>query len=223
MSNFYSNKLYVKRYLKILINFKKDFPKKFLIQNTGLFIGDKAFYKILKNFEILKEVKNVKGEIIEFGVWNGNNLITMKKILDYLNINKTVIGYDNFNGMPKSDHGNRFIGNKKLIKFIIGFFKLKRINILEDDIMNLKNNLKKIPKLSLIYIDCDLYNTTKIILDLLTKKLSKGGLVVFDEANLGQGEEGKAAQEFFKKNKRKFKEIILKKFYQPDYILKKIN
>ena len=28
---------------------------------------------------------------------------------------------------------------------------------------------------------------------------------------------------WLKKNKRKFKEIILKKFYQPDYILKKIN
>ena len=56
MSNFYSNKLYAKRYLKILINFKKDFSKRFLIQNTGLFIGDKAFYKILKIINFLFEI-----------------------------------------------------------------------------------------------------------------------------------------------------------------------
>ena len=29
--------------------------------------------------------------------------------------------------------------------------------------MSLKNHVKKMPKLSIIYIDCDLYNTTKKI------------------------------------------------------------
>ena len=41
MSNFYSNKLYAKRYLKILINFKKDFSKRFLIQNNQYIILQK--------------------------------------------------------------------------------------------------------------------------------------------------------------------------------------
>ena len=87
--------------------------------------------------------------------------------------------------------------------------------------MNLKKNLRKIPKLALIYIDCDTYHTTQEILDKLVSKLSKKGFIVFDEAILGKGGEGKAAKDFFKKNKKKFIEIILKKNYQPDYILQK--
>ena len=198
-----------------------NFKKKFIIQNFGLFIGDKAFYKILKIFEILKEIKNVRGDIIEFGVWNGNNLIAIKKMLDYLKIKKKIIGYESFKGMQRMDNGNLFKGDEKLVKYFIKFFNLSKIKIIKDDIMNLRKNLGKIPKLSLIYVDCDNYNTTQEILDKLNFRLSKNGLVVFDEAILGTGGEGKAAKDFLKKNKKNFKQIVLKKNYQPDYILQK--
>ena len=57
--------------MKILRSYKKNFSKKeFLIKNYGLFSGDKSIYKNLKIFEILNETKNIKGDIIEFGVWN---------------------------------------------------------------------------------------------------------------------------------------------------------
>ena len=221
MKNFFSNNLPSNKYKKIITSYKRKFSKEFLIKNSGLFLGDKGFYKILKLFEILKLIKSVKGEIIEFGVWNGNNLVTIKKLIDYLKIKKKIIGYDNFQGMPKSDNGNLFKGDKDLIKFIIDFFRLSKINIIQDDILNLKSNIKKIPGLSLIYIDCDTYETTKVILELLHSKLSKKGLIVFDEAILGSGGEGKAAKMFFRKNKKNYREIILKKYYQPDYILQK--
>ena len=81
---------------------------------------------------------------------------------------------------------------------------------------------KKISKLSLIYIDCDIYITTKKILETLKNKISKNGLIVFDEGNVNTKKgEGKAALEFFKKNKDSFKRIYLKKNYQPDLIFKK--
>jgi len=223
MKNFFSNSLEANKYFKILTKYKKKFSKEFLLKNYGLFIGDKAFYKMLKCFEIIKETSNVKGDIIEFGVWNGNNLIMIKKILDYFNLKKKVIGYDNFKGMPKPDKKNYFIGDKKLVYYICKFFNLKNIKIIEDDIMSLKNHVKKMPKLSIIYIDCDLYNTTKKILKLLSSKLNKGGLIVFDEANFDRAGEGKAAEEFYKKNRKNFKKILLKKYYQPDYVLKKIK
>ena len=56
---------------------------------------------------------------------------------------------------------------------------------------------------------------------MLSKKLSKKGLIVFDEAFLGKGGEGKAANNFYKKNKKLYKQIKLRKYYQPDYILQK--
>ena len=220
--NFYSNNLDRNKFLKIHLKYRKHFSKSFLIQNLGLFAGDKAFYKLLKCFEIVNEIKNVKGAIIEFGVWNGNNLISMKKILDYLKIKKKLIGYDNFLGMEKKNKKNSFIGDIKLIKYIIRFFKLDNIKIIKDDMMLLKRNMVKIPKLSLIYVDCDFYKTTKNILELLPKKLNKGGLIVFDEATF-KGGEGKAADEFFKKNKKFYKKIYLQNHYQPDLIFKKIK
>ncbi len=220
--NFFSNTLKTKKYIKLLKSYKKSFSKEFILKNYGLFIGDKSIYKNLKIFEILKETKNIKGDIIEFGVWNGNNLIFIKKTIDYLKNKKKIIGYDSFKGMPKSDENNRFIGDIQLLKHIIKFFNLKGIKIIKDNFLNIKKYDKSINKLSLIYIDCDLYHTTKIILNYCSKKLSKGGYIVFDEGNINiKSGEGKAALEFLKKNKKIFKRIYLKKNYQPDLIFKK--
>ena len=77
--NFFSNFLKSKRYLNILNLYKKTITKEFVLKNYGLFIGDKSAFKNFKIFEILKETKNIKGDIIEFSVWNGNNLILIKK------------------------------------------------------------------------------------------------------------------------------------------------
>ena len=220
--NFYNNKLTAKRYFNIVKNYKKPFSKTFILKNFGLFIGDKAFFKILKCFELIKQVKNIKGDVVEFGVWNGNNLITLKKIFDYFKIKKNIIGYDNFKGMPVAVKKNSFVGEIDLINYIKKFFRLGNIKIIKDDIMNLEKHYKEFPKLSMIYIDCDLYKTTSKILETLSNKLSRGGLIVFDEANfnINRGE-GKAAKEFYKKNKQNFDKIVLKKYYQPDLILKK--
>jgi len=224
MNNFFSNKMKAKKYFSILENYKKNFSKDFVLKNYGLFIGDKAFYKLLKCFEILNEIKNVKGDIIEFGVWNGNNIISLKKMMEYIKIKKKLIGYDSFEGMPFKDNGNLFKGDKQLINYIKKFFHLKNIHLIEDDIMNLKYHSKKIAKLSLIYIDCDIYDVTKNILEILKDKISKNGLLVFDEGNFNVRKgEGRAAKEFFDKNKKRFKRIKLKKFYQPDLIFKKIK
>ena len=93
--NFYNNKLTAKRYFNIVKNYKKPFSKTFILKNFGLFIGDKAFFKILKCFELIEQVKNIKGDVVEFGVWNGNNLITLKKIFDYFKIKKNILKQTN--------------------------------------------------------------------------------------------------------------------------------
>ena len=124
--------------------------------------------------------------------------------------------------MPVPVKKNSFVGEIDLINYIKKFFRLGNIKIIKDDIMNLEKHYKEFPKLSMIYIDCDLYKTTSKILETLSNKLNKKGLIVFDEANFNINKgEGKAAREFYKKNKKKFDKIILKKYYQPDLILRK--
>tara|TARA_X000000368_G_C23032350_1_gene713136 strand:+ start:788 stop:1462 length:675 start_codon:yes stop_codon:yes gene_type:complete len=220
--NFFKNKLTGKKYSKLL---KFGFSNKFILENSGLLAGNKAFYRQMKIFEIIKKTHKVKGDIIEFGIWNGNNLITIKKILDYLRINKKVFGYDNFKGFPnpsklKNQKKGKYIGNPNTIKKIISFFKLKNIEIFNDDIMSLIKYKKKFKKISFIYIDCNIYTPVKNILDQLGKKVAKGGIVAFDEAQheTDKGER-MAMLNFYKKNKKNFTLKYLKKNYQPDALL----
>jgi len=229
-TNFYSNTLSSKKYLS-LIKKKKIEKKKFIFQNQAMLMGDKSFYRILKLNELLRNIKKVKGDIIEFGIWNGNNLFTIKKILEFYKQNKKLFGYDNFRGFPNPVGFNKikrkkgvYAGDPKIINYIINFFKFKNIEIINDDILNLKIYKKKFKKLSFIYIDCNIYEPVKNILNLLGSRLSKNGYIAFDEGlNNKKSGEGKALKEFYEKNKNSFKLIKLKKHYQPDVILKKIK
>ena len=232
--NFYNNKLKAKKYFSILKKYPKSFSKRFIIKNFGIFLGDKSFYRILACYELLNQTKKIKGDVVELGIWNGNNLFTMKKIIDFLKMKKKVIGYDNFKGFPNPEsfknkkfikkHLGVYAGDQSLIRYIIKFYKLKNIKIINDDIFNLKHHLNIFSKLSFIYIDCNIYETTVEILDLLNSKLSVGGIIAFDEGTLSKNSgEGKAIHEFYLQNKSKYKKVILKKFYQPDIYLKKIK
>ena len=86
--------------------------------------------------------------------------MTIKKTIEYLNINKTLIGFDHFKGMPFSTNGNDFSGDKKLLEYFINFFKFKNIKLIDDDFNNINQYQKKLKKISLAYIDCDLYEET---------------------------------------------------------------
>ncbi len=238
--NFFSNKLKPKKYKKIAINYNKKISKEFVLKNWGLFSGDKSFYRTLKLFQLISQIQKIKGDVVEFGIWNGNNLLTIKKILDFLKSNKKLYGYDHFKGLKnphrkdkyfsKSDIGS-YAGDKKLINYLIKFFRLKNIEIIEADIMNLEKKLINFKKISFIYIDCDLYEPTLKILKLLAPKISKGGIVAFDQGNNIRNlpwhgktwtGETEALNEFLLLNKKKFKKTLFRKGYNPEVILTKL-
>ena len=130
--------------------------------------------------------------------------MTIKKTIEYLNINKTIIGFDHFKGMPFSTNGNDFSGDKKLLQYFIKFFKFKNVKLIDDDFNNINQYQKKIKKISLAYIDCDLYEETLQILNFIDNKMSKGGVIAFDEALRDNKKgEAKAMKEFYEKRKKK--------------------
>tara|TARA_B110000967_G_C18898139_1_gene572373 strand:+ start:4125 stop:4808 length:684 start_codon:yes stop_codon:yes gene_type:complete len=223
--NFFNNILKGKKYLNIINKDKKLFSKNFILNNPGMLMGDKSFFRVLKLFELLKSQKKVKGDIVEFGIWNGNNLFTIKKIIDFLGQKKNIIGYDNFSGFPnpqsqKKNKKGKYIGRPALISYIKNFFNFKNILIINDDILNLEKYHKNYKKISFIYIDCNIYEPVKKILETLDKKISKGGIIAFDEGlDSNNKGEGKALLEFYKKNKNRYKIVKIKKNYQPDVLL----
>ena len=67
---------------------KLNFSDFDLITNYGLFSGATNLYKTIKIIEVIESIKNIPGDIIEFGVWNGNTALLIKKVLDIKKIKK---------------------------------------------------------------------------------------------------------------------------------------
>ena len=70
-----------------IINNKNLTPLE-IIQNFGLYCGDINLFKVLTIYKFIEKTKDVKGDIIEFGVWKGNTSLLIKKIIDIFNIKK---------------------------------------------------------------------------------------------------------------------------------------
>ena len=144
---------------------------------------------------------NLRGDIVECGVGNAEALSYILFNLKYKkNLfldQKSYFGFDSFKGFPEVhindkskrnpqkgdwDHSdeNYVISNLKLlgfndedfynINFIKGFF--------EDSFLKNKSLINQI---SLLHLDCDLYNSYKISLQFFYPKVVNNGIIVFDE------------------------------------------
>ena len=131
------------------------------------------------------------------------------------------INGDNFNGNDfveeafKKGASVAIVDDKKYIRSkdkriiyvkntILGLKKIsKNIELVEGDIIKtLPKYVKKHPnmKISLLNLDVDLFEPTKIILENLFPKIVKGGIIILDDYNIFPGET-KAVKEYFKDKK----------------------
>ncbi|HXU26902.1 MAG TPA: class I SAM-dependent methyltransferase [Bacteroidia bacterium] len=192
---------------------KNSFNAKFVTDNWPLFAGTVPMGIFLARYEILKKTIDVPGHILEFGSFNGTNLVYMAKLMQLLSPHnlKKIFGFDSFEGLteistedklPKGDVG-AYKGNKELLNDILELHQLKEIIELEVGYIEktLPPFLEKNKHFlfSLIYIDTDLYSSTKIILQECWDRLSPKGIIVFDEGYHDRFPgEGQALMEFVK-------------------------
>ena len=194
------------------------FKKKWDYENGFYLTSDKSrLQKIITHYEIFKKTRKVRGDIIEFGVFKGNSLIRFATYRDIFKSNKKIIGFDAFGRFPiqNNKNDNKFI--KKFekesgigislnnLKSFLNKKKLKNILLYKGNIETtieefLKEN--KLLKISFLHIDVDVYQPTKIILEKLFDKVSRNGIILFDDYSVIEGET-KAVDEFLKKKKYK--------------------
>ena len=86
--------------------------------------------------------------------------------------NKKIIKKGDFNSIGALDKLNNFLKKYKSGKLIKGLFEEKIDIFLEEN-----------PHItfSLIHIDCDIYSSTKLILNKVVDRLNVGGIILFDE------------------------------------------
>lgn len=168
-----------------------------------------AIAKFLTKYEIFKLILNVNGSIVEGGVLHGGGTLAWAKlssILEPTNHTRKIIGFDTFEGFPSVHENDQHGTDGSLIQ--VGALKGSTY----DDVVNavsvydLNRPLSHIPKIelvrgdiaktcaqyvdsnphlvvSLLYLDVDLYEPTKILLENFLPRMPKGAVVVFDELN----------------------------------------
>jgi hypothetical protein len=192
--------------------------------------------KLLNHLEIYKKILELPGDILEFGVYKGTSLVRLlsfRNLLENENSRK-VYGFDIFGKFPDAlelESDRQFVQNfenaggygisKKELEIHLENKSFKNYELVEGDILKtipefLANNPSG--KISLLHIDVDVYEPTKVILENLWNRVVKGGIVMLDDYGTVEGET-KAVDEFFKDknlvvNKPKFN-------YIPSYIIKK--
>ncbi len=164
---------------------------------------------------------NIQGDFVECGVWRGGNLILYELLNQKYNLDKKVFGFDTFEGMPMpGEHDFKYnnlsamdLYNRK-VKIENNWCKstldeVKRNILTECSNVNVKlikgkveNTLlvkENIPdKISILRIDTDFYESTKIELEILFPKLEKNGVLIIDDYGSYKGAR-KAVDEYFKK------------------------
>lgn len=191
---------------KILKKSKLSDLEKFF--NFPVYSQRQRIAEFLMKYEIFKKIKNIQGSIVECGVLNGFGLMSFahfSSILEPVNFNRKIIGFDSFEGFPnvskKDNKGGVFNakkGNLKThslneLKNISKLYDLNRsighINKIElvkgNAVKTIPDYLKKNQHLivSLLYLDFDLYEPTKVALKNFIPRMPKGSIIAFDELN----------------------------------------
>lgn len=167
--------------------------------------------RFLVKYEIFKLSLPANGVIVECGVFSGTGLISwlhFSSIFEPYNHSRRIIGFDTFSGFPEIDEKDISPYSSEHLR--VGFFETNK-NILEEiqqlvALHDQNRPLGHIPKvelavgeatktipqyiethphllISLLYLDFDIYEPTKVALEHLYPRVVPGGIVAFDELN----------------------------------------
>ena len=168
--------------------------------------------RFLAKYELFKLNQNVKGSIVECGVYQGSGIMGWAKLsamLEPYAFDRRVFGFDTFEGFPEvntKDLNAKENNPKAKIsglntgeavyqdilscieeydenRFLNQFDKIELIK--GDATETIPSFIEKNPHLivSLLFMDFDIYEPTKIALEHFLPRMPKGAILAFDEFN----------------------------------------
>ncbi len=227
-----------------IYNGTKDTSQEVYDCYNGLMFSDdkRVFSKMVKKIEIYHLVKDLAGDIVEFGVFKGAGLalfLKLKQLYEPNSIMK-VIGFDFFqpsslintlDGLNQSmmlSVLNR-VGSDDLtlqsVEQRLGFFDKNDFLLIQGEAVEECKKYYQFnvgARIKILYMDLDLGDPTYDICKELWCKIVKGGIIVFDEYGYHQWDESNGVDKFLKEIDGQY-EIVNTKIISPTlYIIKTI-
>ena len=193
--------------LDALIN--SSVPTDEQLENLHLFITPQQMRRIFFIYEIYKEILEVPGIIMQFGVRWGRELALLESLrttFEPFNHSRRIVGFDTFSGyagINAKDGGNEVIregnltttaGYEEELTSLLDHREqlspvpnVRKYELVKGDASTtLETYLKNHPAtiVSLAHLDMNLYEPTKKCLELLIPHLTKGSVLIVDEINL---------------------------------------
>jgi hypothetical protein len=175
------------------------------LENFPKYVRIRHLKRFLALYEIFKLVLPVKGSVVECGVYRGFGLMAWAKISSILEVENTgrrIYGFDTFDGFPsvngrdQSNFKETLPGELRAKSFeelgrLVGEYDsdrwlghIQKVELIQGDM------LKTIPEfverqqhvvVSLLSLDCDLHEPTKVAIQHFLPRMPKGAVIVFDE------------------------------------------
>lgn len=162
--------------------------------------------RFLAQYEIFKRILTVKGSIVECGVFRGGGLMAwakMSAILEPVNLTRRIYGFDTFEGFPSVSEkdvqglgrgvqaGDLFSNSYDELNELVHIYDADRFLGHVDKVHLVKGDAARtIPDfiqnhqhlvVSLLFLDFDLYEPTKVAIEHFYPRIPKGGIIAFDE------------------------------------------
>lgn len=175
------------------------------LDNFPKYVRRVPLKRFLALYEIFKRVLPVKGSVVECGVFRGFGVMSWAKlsaILEPENLTRRIYGFDTFAGFPAigdqdaSEFARAQVGDlnapsyDELVALIAQHDRdrylghIPKVELIKGDLVKTAPAFVAAhPHLlvSLLFIDCDLFEPTRAALEAFVPRMPKGALLVFDE------------------------------------------
>ncbi|RPI74863.1 MAG: class I SAM-dependent methyltransferase [Desulfobacteraceae bacterium] len=169
------------------------------------YIRRQRLTRLLALYEIFKRILAVKGSIVECGVYHGFGIMAwanISAVLEPANLTRRIYGFDTFEGFPdvgakdsnlmlKAEKGHLYSNSFEELKTLIDIYDSNRFLGHVSKVQLVKGDVKKtVPEfiadhkhllVSLLFLDLDLYEPTKVAIDYFLPRMPKGAVIAFDE------------------------------------------
>ncbi len=167
--------------------------------------SEREWQQLFFYHELLQRVDGVPGDVAEFGVAGGISIVSMVRILRMLEPTsklpdrRMLYGFDSFEGLPELSAEDSTVNTEASPDMHKGgFYDPSGYGDLFEFAEDPQNNLRLVRgwfdetlptflstnpavAFALVHVDCDLYESTKVVLDLVWDHVVPGGVIAFDE------------------------------------------